>query len=106
MREHEDRRVERRLVAPPAFPLGILVPPRISVLAGAHDLGANADVVESHEGIVDATAATGLADQLVPPAGREHPFMESLAGVAERRLATQANARAEAIQRDGEELDS
>src|SRR5262245_40619783 len=38
VRQDEDRGVERRLVAPPALPVGVLVPAGIAVLAGAHDL--------------------------------------------------------------------
>ena len=36
MREDEDRRVERRVGAPPALPLRVLVPSRETELSGTH----------------------------------------------------------------------
>ena len=51
-------------------------------------------------------AAAGLADHLVPPPGDEHPFVQPFAGVAERRVEAQTFAGAEAVERDGEELDA
>ena len=51
-------------------------------------------------------AAAGLADHLVPPTGLEHPFVQPVAGVAERCLEAQTFAGAEAVERDGEELDA
>ena len=62
--------------------------------------------MEAQEGIVDATAAAGLAGPLVPPPGDEHPLVEPFAGVPERRLATETFASAETVERDGEELDA
>src|SRR5262249_10544003 len=48
----------------------------------------------------------GLALHLVPPACREHPLMEPLAGVTERRLKALAFTGAEPVERDREELDA
>jgi len=62
--------------------------------------------VEPHEGVVDAAAPTGLADQLVPPPGAEQPLVQPVAGVAERGVEAQAFAGAEPVERDGEELDA
>ncbi len=43
---------------------------------------------------------------LVPPPGGEHPLVQPIAGVAERCVEAQALAGAEAVERDGEELDA
>ena len=51
-------------------------------------------------------AAAGLADHLVPPPGLEHPLVQPVAGVAERRLEALTFAGAETVERDGEELDA
>ena len=106
MGEHEDRRVERRVVTPPALPRRVVVPPGVAELPRAHDLGPDPRIVEPHEGVVDAAAAAGLADQLVPPPGLEQPLVQPVAGVTEGGLAGQAFAGAEPVERDGEELDA
>src|SRR4051812_18555928 len=100
MREDEDRRVERRVGAPGALPLRVLVPPGVPELSGAHDLGADFRVVVlADEGVVDSGAAAGL-----PPVGREHPLVEPVAGVPEMRVAVLAFAGAESVERDREIL--
>ena len=63
-------------------------------------------LVQAHEGVVDAAAAAGLAGVGVPPSGLEHPFVQPFAGVPEGCLEALAFAGAEAIERDGEELDA
>jgi hypothetical protein len=98
--------VERRLVTPPALPRRIIVPPGVAELPGAHDLGADPLFVQPHDRVVDAAAAARLADHLVPPPGREHPLVEPFAGMAERRVAAQAFAGTEPVERNGEELDA
>ena len=75
-------------------------------LVGAHDLGADPVSELLHEGVVEAAAAAGLADRLVPPPGLEHPFVQPVAGVPEWRLETLTFAGAETVERDGEELDA
>ena len=75
-------------------------------LPGTHDLGADPRIVQPHEGVVEAAAAPGLADHLVPPTGLEHPFVQPVAGVAERGVEAQPFAGAETVERDGEELDA
>jgi hypothetical protein len=64
------------------------------------------DIVQPHEGVVDAAASTGLADPLAPPPGREHPFVQPFPRVAEGCFETLAFAGGEAVERDGEELDA
>jgi hypothetical protein len=104
--EDEDGRMERRVRSPPPLPFGIVVPAGIPELPGTHDLGTDAGLVQAHEGIVDAAAATRLARHLVPPPGPEHPFVQPFAGVAERLVEAQPLSRAEAVEGDREELDS
>src|SRR6266498_2883919 len=100
--EDEDRCVERRVGTSPAFPLRVLVPPGWAELPGTHDLGAHPDIVQPHEGVVDAAGPAGLAGPLVPPPGGEHPLVQPFAGVAERRVVALAFAGAKPVERDGE----
>src|ERR671936_1335658 len=106
MGEDEDRRVERRVRAPPALPVCVLVPSGRAELPGTHDLGADPDIVQPHEGVVDAAGSVRLAELLAPPPRGEHPFVQPFAGVTERRLEALTFAGAEAVERDGEELDA
>src|ERR687895_481822 len=87
MGENEDRRVERRVGTPPALPVRIIVPSRRAELPGTHDLGADSRAVRPRESVVDAAGAAGLADRLAPPPGGEHPLVQPLARMAERRSA-------------------
>src|ERR671925_579164 len=106
MGEDEDWRVERRVGAPPALPLRVLVPSGRAELPGTHDLGADPRIVQPHEGVVDAAGSARLAEPLAPPPRGEHPFVQPFAGVAERRVEALTFAGAEAVERDGEELDA
>jgi len=106
MGEDEDRRVERRVGTPPAFPVRVLVPSGRAELAGAHDLGADAGLEQPQEGVVDASGPAWFARPPAPPARCEHPLVQSLAGMAERFFATQAFAGSEAVERDGKVLDA
>jgi hypothetical protein len=65
---------------------------------GAHDLGADVDVVESQDGVVDAPGAAGLADSLVPGASLEHPLVESISRVPEVEVTGLTFAGAEAVE--------
>jgi hypothetical protein len=58
------------------------------------------------KGVVDAAAAAGPADPLLPRPGDEHPFVQPFAGMAERRVEALTFAGAETVERDGEELDA
>ncbi len=88
------------------FQSGSSCHPGVAELPGAHDLGADPGSELLREGVVDAAAAAGLADHLVPPAGGEHPFVQPLAGVAEVCVAALTFAGAEAVERDGEVVDA
>jgi hypothetical protein len=104
--EDEGWCVEWWVGTPPAPPGRVLVPSGGSELPGAHDLRANPRSELLHEGVVDAAAPAGLADRLMPPLGREHPLVQPIAGVAERRVAALTFAGAEPVERDREELDA
>src|SRR5262245_40105867 len=100
MSQDEDRRVERRVRTPPPFPLRVLMPSGVAELPGTHELGPYPWIVQPHEGIVDAAGPSWLGDHLVPPPGREHPFVQSVAGMAERRFEALRFAGAEPVERD------
>src|ERR687884_110770 len=104
--EDEDRRVKRRVGAPPALPLRVLVPSGRAELPGTHDLGADPRIVQPDKGVVDAAGAAGLTEPLAPPPRGEHPFVQPLAGMAERCVEAQTFAGTEAVERDGKELDA
>src|SRR5690606_20034692 len=106
MGEHKDRGVERWVGAPPALPGRILVPSGWAELPCAHDLGADPRGKLPREGVIDAAAATGLAEHFAAPPGGEHPLVQPFAGVAERRVQALTLAGGEAIERDGEVLHS
>src|SRR5688572_6840414 len=97
MGEDEGRCVERRVGTPPALPLRVLVPSGRAELPGAHDLGADPRTVLLGEGVVDAAATTWLVAPAPPPGG-EHPFVQPLAGVAERCLPALPLTGAEAVE--------
>ena len=101
MGEDEGRRVEGRVGTPRALPLRILVPSGRAELPGAHDLGADPGGELLGEGVVDAATTAGL-----PPPGGEHPFVQPLPGVTEKCVAAQTLTGAEAVERDGEVVDS
>ena len=82
------------------------MPPWVAELPGAHDLGADPRIVQPQDRVVDAAAAARLADHLVPPPSHEHPFVQPVAGVAERCVEAQTFAGSEPVERDGEELDA
>ncbi len=82
------------------------MPSGVAELPGPHDLGTDPGREQPHEGVIDATAATYLAEHLVAPPGGEHPLVQPFAGVAERRVPALTFAGGEAIERDGDELDA
>jgi hypothetical protein len=82
------------------------VPSGRAELPGAHDLGADPDIVPPRESLVDAAGAASLAGHLVPPPGGEQPFVQAFAGVAERCIEALTFACAETVERDREVLDA
>src|SRR5207247_3276464 len=102
----EDRCLERWVGTPPALPLHVLMQSWVAELPGTHDLGADPGIVQPREGVVEAAVAAGLADHLAPPPGREHPFVQPFAGVAERCVVALRFAGAEAVERDREVVDA
>jgi hypothetical protein len=82
------------------------VPSGRAELPGPHDLGADPHVEQPQERVVDAGAATGLADPLAPEPGGEHPLVQPLAGVAERGVLALALAGGEPVEREGQLLDA
>src|SRR5256886_6695645 len=98
MGEDEGRCVERRVGTPPALPLRVLVPSGRAELVRAHDLGADPRTVSLGEGVVDAAATAGLADDLAPEPGGDHPFVQPLAGVTERCLVALTLTGAESVE--------
>ena len=98
--EHEGRRVERRVRAPPALPVRVVLPAGRAELVGAHDLGADAVAVALGEGVVDAGGSAR-----VPEPGAEHPLVQTLARMAERCLGGLRLAGGEAVEGDGQVVD-
>jgi hypothetical protein len=84
----------------------VLMPSGVAELPGTHDLGADTGVVQPREGVVEAAGPAGLADHLAPPPGREHPFVQPFAGVAERCVVALRFAGAEAVEGDREVVDA
>jgi hypothetical protein len=78
----------------------------VAELVRPHYLGADPWCEQLREGVVDAAAAAGPADHLVPPPGGEHPFVQPFAGVAERCVARLTFAGSETVERDGEVVDA
>ena len=97
MGQHVRRRTERRIRSPPPAPLRVVLPAWRAELSGTHDLRADTVRVTLGEGVVDA-GRTGFT----PGPGREHPLVEAMGGVPERRLQRQALAGAEPVERDRE----
>src|SRR4029079_5002729 len=58
------------------------------------------------EGVVDPAAPARPAGQLVPPPRGEHPFVQPLAGVAERCLLRLTFTGTETVERNGEIVDA
>jgi len=65
----------------------------VAELPGTHDLGADPRIVLLGKDGVDAAATAGL----LPPSG-EHPFVQPVAGVAERCVVALTFAGAEAVE--------
>ena len=97
MGEDEGRCVERRVGAPPALPLRVLVPSGRAELPGTHDLGADPRTVLMGEDVVDAAATTRLVEPRHHRGG-EQPLVQPFAGMTERCVMAQTLAGAEAVE--------
>src|SRR5918995_664648 len=85
--------------------------PDADVLARAHDLRADAVLVALGECVVDAgiagrASAIATQTRCVPESGREHPLVEPVAGVTERRVGRLPLAGGESVERDREVVDA
>jgi hypothetical protein len=98
--EDEGRGVERRVRAPPAGPLRVVLPSGWAELVGAHDLGADAGTVTLSEGVVDTVAAGR-----VPELRGEHPLVQTRACVSEGCVGRLWLPGGEAVEGDGEVVD-
>src|SRR3954451_13258129 len=95
--------MERRIRAPPALPVGVVLPAGRAELVRAHDLGADAVLVLLGDRVIDAGAAATLeSHDRGTEAGCEHPPGQPTGGVAHGGVERLGLAGAEAIQRDGE----
>jgi hypothetical protein len=72
----------------------------------AHDLAADPGLEQPQERVVDARRAAGLAEHLATPLDHEHPFVQSLAGMTERRVEALAFTSGKTVERDGDMLDT
>ena len=99
--EDERRGVEGGVGTPRARPVRVVLPAGVPPLPRAHDLGADAGVVLADEGVVHAAAAAGL-----PPAGREHPPVQAVAGMTEVGFGALAGTGPVAVERDREVVDA
>ncbi len=97
MSEHEGRCVERRVRAPPALPVRVVLPAGRAELVGAHDLGADAVTVALSEGVVYSGGSARI-----PEPGSEHPLVQTLARMAERFIGGLRLAGGEAVEGDGQ----
>src|SRR5207302_9945111 len=95
--QYEDRVMERRIVAPPAFPVSVrpLATDRPEHVA-AHDRGADASVTARDELIVEAFLAGAIRTVgLTESAGGKRPFVQS--DPAHTQRVVQALVRSRAI---------
>src|SRR5204863_2388338 len=105
-RQHEDRRVVRRLVAPPSLPA--FVGPRSADGAehvAAEDPGADPFECLRREIVVDAGLAVRIAVHAVPGARAEEPVEQLRAADAERMLEILSGSGAVSVDGDGERSD-
>jgi len=107
VREHEDRHVVRRLLAPPALPL--LVGPGTAHRAehvAPEDPRADVGHAARGELVVDAGRAAVLAQHLLEGARRHEPLVQRLPADAERVVEALIRPGAVAVERDGEAVDA
>src|SRR3954451_706260 len=102
MGEHERRRVEGRVGAPPPSPVGVVLPAGRTELPRTHDLGTDPGIVLLGECIVGARAAPGTTHYRRTEARGEHPLVEPVSGMPHGRVRALAFTGGEAVQRHGE----
>ena len=101
------RRVERRVVAPPPAPLRIVLPARRAELARAHDLRTDPGSVLDGHRVIDPLGTARLAEEFTAAEpGGEHPLVEPMPGMAERRVEGLPLAGGEPVERDREVVDA
>src|SRR5919107_4762879 len=105
MGEHERRRVEGRVGAPPPSPVGVVLPARRTEFPRTHDLGADTRLVLLGERVIDAGGAALASQDPGTEAGGEQPLGQPPAGVTHGRVRALALTGGEAVQRDGEVVD-
>src|SRR5207237_6195226 len=107
VREHHDRRMERRVVAPPPLPLIVLPGATlVAELVASHDLDANPRSPLTGEGVVDATTAVWLALHLTEGPGSEEPLVQSVIRVPERCFEALPFPSTESVKAYGEVVDA
>src|SRR5580658_3301820 len=107
VRQHENRAMVRRVIAPPTFP--VLVRPGASDRpehVSPDDPGAHIVKPALGECVVDAHLATVLTMHFSERDGREKPFVKSKAAYPKRVGKILVRARAVAIERYGEAIDA
>lgn len=105
--QHEHRRMEGRVLAPPAPPL--FVGPRSVLraeLAAAHDLCADARVPAPGEGVIRTEASAGFALHLAEGARLEEPLVQAHAGMSERSVEGLPVTRAVTVEGNAEVVDA
>jgi hypothetical protein len=100
MGEHERRRVERRVGAPPALPVNVVLPAGRTELIRTHDLGADTSPPLLGKRVIGTGAATGASQHRGTEPGGEHPLRQPSAGVTHGRVRALALTGAETVQRD------
>src|SRR4029450_10676945 len=100
MSEHEDRRVIRRIVAPPTLP--IVVRPRSadrSEHVAPYDPRSNVGETARHKVVINAAFSNALTFQLLKSASGNHPVVQLLTADSERIVDILTGAGAVAVQR-------
>src|SRR5215204_2633493 len=99
MGEHERRRVEGRVGAPPPSPVGVVLPFWRTELPRTHDLGADTRLALLGERVIDAGCAALASQDRGTEAGGEHPLGQPSAGMTHGRVCALALTGGEAVQR-------
>src|SRR5262245_52580596 len=107
MSQYEDWSMKDGVVAPPAFPLGVL--PRSALwseLIAPHNLSADARPPVTCKSLVDPCVSARLVVHLVEGSCGKEPLHQSAPGVSEGRLETLSLSRAEPVEGNREVVDT